>query len=123
MRSEAVFFCTAILSAFAVYSHSAQYPLPEMDPEGYPSPKTACLAPGKCHAGIEPIRSHNSGMMRQIYTKGKAMGDPNGCVVCHGGNPKEEKDAAMAHKGAPKRVGSAYHAIKIFHRGSFPGST
>jgi hypothetical protein len=65
----------------------------EMDPKGYPGPDTGCLAPGKCHAGIEPIRAHNSDMAKQIYGKGAALGDPNGCVVCHGGDPTEEKDA------------------------------
>ncbi|MBW2434889.1 MAG: hypothetical protein JRF36_14880, partial [Deltaproteobacteria bacterium] len=40
----------------------AKGPLPEMDPGGYPAPNTGCLAPGKCHAGIEPIRAHNSEM-------------------------------------------------------------
>ena len=76
--------------------------LPEMDPRGYPAPNTGCLAPGKCHAGIEPIRGHNSDMAKQIYAKGDALGDPNGCVVCHGGDPAEEKDAKKAHTGAPQ---------------------
>ncbi len=76
--------------------------LPEMDPQGYPAPNTGCLAPGKCHAGIEPIRGHNSDMAKQIYAKGAALGDPNGCVVCHGGDPTEEKDAKKAHTGAPQ---------------------
>ena len=71
----------------------AAVPLPEMDPAGYPAPNTGCLAPGKCHAGIEPIRAHNADMAKQIYGIGAQLGDPNGCVVCHGGNPKEEKDA------------------------------
>jgi hypothetical protein len=74
----------------------------EMDPKGYPGPDTGCLAPGKCHAGIEPIRAHNSDMAKQIYGKGAALGDPNGCVVCHGGDPTEEKDAQKAHTGAPQ---------------------
>ena len=69
----------------------AEVPLPEMDPAGYPAPNTGCLAPGKCHAGIEPIRAHNSEMAKQIYQMGSKLGDPNGCVVCHGGDPIEEK--------------------------------
>ncbi|MDJ0829702.1 MAG: hypothetical protein QNI92_07620 [Desulfobacterales bacterium] len=79
----------------------AQFPLPEMDPAGYPAPNTGCLAPGKCHMGIEPIRAHDSDMAKQIYAKGAQLGDPNGCVVCHGGDPSEEKDAQKAHSGAP----------------------
>ena len=90
---------------------SAPYPLPEMDPNGYPALNKGCLASGKCHAGIEPIRAHDSGMAKQIYMKGKKLGDPNGCVICHGGNPKEEKDNKIAHKGSPE--GSL---IKTFNR-------
>jgi hypothetical protein len=52
--------------------------------------------------GIEPIRDHDSEMAKQIYEKGKALGDPNGCVVCHGGNPLELEKKEIAHKGAPK---------------------
>jgi len=73
-----------------------------MDPADYPAPAVGCLAPGKCHAGLEPIRAHDSRMAQQIYARGAELGDPNGCVVCHGGNPKEEKDAKIAHTGAPK---------------------
>jgi hypothetical protein len=37
-------------------------------------------------------------MMRQIVAAGEAMGDPAGCVVCHGGDPgASEKEAA--HQG------------------------
>ncbi|UCE55429.1 MAG: hypothetical protein JSV31_08300 [Desulfobacterales bacterium] len=79
----------------------AEFALPEMDPKGYPAPNTGCLAPGKCHSGIEPIRAHNSEMAKQIYATGSKLGDPNGCVVCHGGDPTEEKDAKKAHTGAP----------------------
>ncbi len=96
-----LFCCTAILILCSVQASGAQYPLPEMDPKGYPAPDSGCIASG-CHAGIEPIRSHESGMAQQLYMKGKGQGDPNGCVVCHGGNPKEEKDTEAAHKGAPE---------------------
>jgi hypothetical protein len=41
-------------------------------------------------------------MAKRIYDMGKQLGDPNGCVVCHGGDPIEEKDAKKAHTGAPK---------------------
>jgi hypothetical protein len=81
---------------------NAANPLPEMDAAGYPAPNTGCLATGKCHAGIEPIRAHNSNMAKQIYSNGAKLGDPNGCVLCHGGDPKEAKDAKRAHTGAPE---------------------
>ncbi|MGD2272835.1 MAG: hypothetical protein PVI06_20735 [Desulfobacterales bacterium] len=83
-------------------SIGADTSLKDMDPMGYPAPSVGCLAPGKCHAGIEPIRAHNSEMARQIYQTGAKLGDPNGCVVCHGGDPTEEKDAKKAHTGAPQ---------------------
>jgi len=89
-------FCLVVAATGMAGQH-----LRDMDPTAYPAPDVGCLAPGKCHAGIEPIRGHDSGMARQIYAKGAQLGDPNGCVVCHGGNPKEEKDAKAAHTGAP----------------------
>ncbi len=63
-----------------------------------PSGKTGCLA---CHEGIEDIRDPSSAMMLQIKGIGAANGDPEGCVVCHGGNPAG-KDYETAHKGAPE---------------------
>jgi hypothetical protein len=41
-------------------------------------------------------------MAKKIYRKGSTQGDPNGCVVCHGGNPEETSDKDTAHSGAPK---------------------
>ncbi|MGB2987725.1 MAG: cytochrome C, partial [Phycisphaerae bacterium] len=46
--------------------------------------KPGCLA---CHLGIEPIRDPESDMMRQIRAMGRGRNAPDGCVVCHGGNP------------------------------------
>jgi hypothetical protein len=109
---KSLFFLAAVIFIFTAHSHSAQFPVPEMDPKGYPALNRGCIA-AECHAGIEPIRAHDSGMAKQIYMKGKKMGDPNGCVVCHGGNPKEEKDPDKAHKGAPE--GSP---LKTFNRHS-----
>ncbi len=57
---------------------------------------SGCMA---CHTGIELIRAPESKMMQQIMTRGKAMGDPAGCVVCHGGDPTEKQDKAIAHGG------------------------
>lgn len=53
----------------------------------------------KCHAGIELIREPDSQMMRQIMERGRELGDPAGCIVCHGGNPAETKDKVVAHGG------------------------
>ena len=63
-------------------------------------------ARGGCHAGIEPIREPSTGMMRAIFDKGRAAGDGDGCVVCHGGTP-EASTAALAHAGAPAAATSA----------------
>ena len=60
------------------------------------SPKSGCL---KCHDGIESIREHGSKMLEEILERGAADGNPAGCIVCHGGDPRAtEKEAA--HGGA-----------------------
>ena len=58
---------------------------------------SGCMA---CHQEVEPIREVGSEMLNQIMAKGKAMGDPAGCVVCHNGDPNETQDVAIAHGGA-----------------------
>ncbi len=53
-----------------------------------------------CHAGVEPIRDHRSGMMQEIFAIAEKSGfKDNECIVCHGGNP-ETKDPLLAHKGS-----------------------
>ncbi len=54
----------------------------------------------KCHQGIADIRSPDSEMMRTIKANGSQHGDPDGCVMCHGGNPKATVKEE-AHKGIP----------------------
>ncbi|MCB9554589.1 MAG: cytochrome C [Deltaproteobacteria bacterium] len=56
-----------------------------------------CLS---CHEGIEAIRESSSAMLAMIKGIGAGQGDPQGCVVCHGGNPKATTIDA-AHSGAP----------------------
>jgi len=97
-----LFLVFIFLFISALQATGAKYPVPGMDPNGFPAQNTGCIASDKCHAGIEPIRAHDSDMAKQIYAMGKTLGDPNGCVVCHGGNPQEEKDPEKAHKGTPK---------------------
>lgn len=58
--------------------------------------KSGCMA---CHGEIELIREADSQMMQQIISSGEAIGDPAGCVVCHGGDANEMKDKAIAHGG------------------------
>jgi len=61
-----------------------------------PAPNVGCLS---CHTGIE--RFTDGPMMDAIESAGDEFGDPAGCITCHGGNPKETKDKAKAHTGAP----------------------
>ena len=70
----------------------------ELISQKFPAEGQYCL---KCHQGIEPARPLNSEMMRQILERGAELGDPNGCVVCHGGNPRETTDKDRAHRGVP----------------------
>jgi hypothetical protein len=53
-----------------------------------------------CHQGIEKIRDDNSTMMLRIKAMGASYGDVEGCVICHGGNPKAN-NKATAHQGKP----------------------
>lgn len=61
----------------------------------FPAPGKYCLS---CHHGIAPIRGHQTKMMKEIYKKGNKAGDPNGCIICHGGNP-QALTAKEAHRG------------------------
>ena len=74
-----------------------------------------CLS---CHEGIMEIREEGSEMLSQIKAIGEGVGDPQGCVVCHGGTPKATTKTE-AHSGAPKDLieGSG---PKMFYRD--PGS-
>lgn len=59
---------------------------------------SGCTA-SSCHQGIEPILQPSSGMFREIRGDGRKLGDADGCVICHGGNPKAVTKSA-AHHGA-----------------------
>ncbi len=66
---------------------------------------SAALAGGgcttkECHQGIADIKPADHEMMRTIKMNGSQHGDPDGCVMCHGGNPKA-KAKEEAHKGVP----------------------
>ncbi len=79
---------------------------------------SGCIAKG-CHVGIESIAPPNSKMMQTIKNNGLMHGDPEGCVICHGGNPKETKDKKKAHKGIPPTLRNA-PGPKDFY--PYPGS-
>ncbi|BHH84877.1 cytochrome C [Desulforhopalus sp. 52FAK] len=54
----------------------------------------------ECHLGIANIKPDDHEMMRTIKMIGSHHGDPDGCVMCHGGNPKAVTKEE-AHKGIP----------------------
>ncbi len=96
----AVLFIAAVISVAAklppdVASYNPEIPA-TLDPDNFPDPGHGCLATG-CHDNIEPIRQHNSQMASEIYQKGAEMGDPNGCVVCHSGNPQARSKTKAHH--------------------------
>ena len=72
---------------------------PEISDAKFPADEAYCLT---CHKGIEPARPLQSAMMQKILELGAQLGDPNGCVVCHGGTPSETRNKHIAHAGAPK---------------------
>ena len=63
---------------------------------------TGCTR-SQCHGGVEPIRDRQSGMMQKILARGEAFGDPDGCIVCHGGT-LDAATANEAHHGASDRL-------------------
>ncbi len=54
----------------------------------------------ECHSGLADIKPESHEMMRTIKMNGSQHGDPDGCVMCHGGNPKATTKEE-AHKGVP----------------------
>ena len=65
------------------------------------------VAPGEnclsCHQGISSIMDSNSSMLVQIQVIGNRVGDPDGCVVCHGGNQQGVTEEE-AHTGVPQGI-------------------
>lgn len=53
-----------------------------------------------CHAGIRDIVPMTLDMMQLIKRTGQRHGDPDGCVVCHGGNPDTTRKS-RAHRSIP----------------------
>ena len=60
-----------------------------------------------CHIDIEPdakaSAKQSQTMKLRLKTMGEKYGDPEGCVICHGGNPKA-KTIPEAHIGKPKNM-------------------
>jgi hypothetical protein len=56
-----------------------------------------------CHNGIEDIRADDSTMMIMIKSISAQHGDPEGCVLCHGGDPTATTVEA-AHKDSPQSL-------------------
>ncbi|OHB66254.1 MAG: cytochrome C [Planctomycetes bacterium RBG_13_63_9] len=103
-----------------------------------PQPSSGCA---KCHRGIEPIREAGSQMADEILAWGETLGDPAGCVVCHGGDPAAE-DKQAAHAGRafygdpgspwinkktcgqchPKQVATQWHSLMMTEAGKIQGT-
>jgi len=64
--------------------------------------QSGCLT---CHQGIEDIISAPV-MMTMIKAKGQPFGDPAGCIVCHGGDPKATTKEE-AHQGTLEAMKAA----------------
>ena len=90
MSSLVTLILSILLSPGKLSAHhrSMQHPDEAVSQADYPLPRKGCLA-GGWHTGIEPIREHHSVMAQEIYSFGNNRGDPNGCVVCHFGDPEE----------------------------------
>ena len=89
----------ALALAFGLGGTWAQAQVPErVSPEV--AKAKGCLS---CHEGIEDIREETSAMLAQIKGMAGPLGDPGGCVVCHGGNP-QGLTAADDHQGIPKGI-------------------
>ena len=103
LRQQLVLLCTPVLLCILVLGgavsrqESAGAAGPERLIDHFPEAAgSGCM---QCHRDIEPIREIGSEMLNQIMEKGKAMGDPAGCVVCHNGDPNETRDVELAHGG------------------------
>ena len=67
---------------------------------------TVGCATAECHQGLMSIVPEELPMMQMIKMAGQQHGDPDGCVVCHGGNPKA-KEKKAAHQGIPASLRQA----------------
>jgi hypothetical protein len=56
-----------------------------------------------CHQGILDIVPMKFEMMQLIKKNGQRHGDPDGCIICHGGNPNTSKKK-KAHKSIPSTL-------------------
>jgi len=105
-----IFFGALLIMAFSLPEiegdKNGQEVKYQLSPESYPAYGTGCLL-SACHAGIAPIREHDSRMAIKIYQKGEKSGDPNGCIVCHKGNPITPIKAD-AHEGMIRYPGSIW---------------
>ena len=73
-------------------------------PESVTPERAAEMGCLSCHEGIEDFTQGI--MMEQIKSMGPDYGDPDGCVVCHGGNP-QGLTAEEAHAGTHPELAEA----------------
>lgn len=95
------FFVKTICVGAFVVAYANEYSQADLILEHFPeAAESGCM---KCHQGIELIREPDSRMMQEIMAKGKELGDPAGCIVCHGGDPNQPEDKTAAHGGEFKK--------------------
>jgi len=98
-------------------------PLAEMDPAGFPDPKTGCLASAKCHGSIEPISKKSRLQIPPIpdlpmdYAQVLTRDDRQLQTVGHhwplsGPLPKEVRDRM-------EKIGTCLRCHKTFPTGAF----
>ncbi len=94
-RIAATFFAFMITAGWAVAQDAPE----QVDPDR--AAEMGCLS---CHEGIEDFTT--GVMMDTIKALGPDYNDPDGCVVCHGGNP-QGLTADEAHAGTPTELAEA----------------
>lgn len=118
-----LFLLAAVLAAAP--PAGADFPVPAMDPAGYPAPNTGCLAPGPCHAGIEPIRAHDSEMAKRIYAQHRSImqteaGSPLGLGPGRHGLRETLRQLRCRRPGRP-RAGVRHPGLQALHPGADEG--
>jgi Outer membrane cytochrome MtrC/MtrF-like, domains II/IV len=92
-------------------------PAPTTPARPVPAGKSGCTE-ARCHKGIEAIREPSTQMFKKLVKTGARHGDPDGCVTCHGGDPRASTKKA-GHLGSPSSLAKA-GGPKAFYRD--PGS-
>lgn len=85
---------------------AAEVTVVELSPADAPAWSGEGCTQAGCHNAIEPIRSYDSAMMQQIQARGRDVGEPDGCTICHGGDTGAST-LPQAHTGASAALTAA----------------